>query len=248
MGCKARLSVAMFSFSSRNSAHLFARVLVAKLYSLRVLKCWSRNERIAPTLGSDMRVLNIDVRIIAVGFVFGTACLFGEFRERVHAGAEFKTRQAVPCAPSCNTLSECGPTILVAGEQPGDLKVAICGESFDTIEAFFREELFYREKLPGTANLHCGNVALAPRNDFGTFAVRFGPNLDSFKVYGWRKDSEKPEAKALTLEPGYPIAIQWMTTRILKVTYGPNLTKEYIIRFNDSNITPWTELLGPTSK
>jgi hypothetical protein len=130
----------------------------------------------------------------------------------------------------------------MAGGAPGDLKVHVVGPRYDTIEAFFKNELFYRETLAGAVNLHCGdNIFLAPANSYGTFAVRYGACGNSIKVYGWKRDQEKPEFRSVTFEAGQPVQIRWITTRILKVTYGSNFGKEYILRFNDSDV-PWTVL------
>ena len=138
-----------------------------------------------------------------------------------------------PCPPPCPPP----PTILTAGPSPENLQVHIVGDDFGTIEAYFKEEL-YRETLPGATNLQCNNsVLLAPISDFGTFAVRFGPYYDTFKVFGWRKtDTASPVwFGPITLEPGCPIAMQWVTPQILKVTYGPNCSKEFILKFTDGD-------------
>ncbi len=156
------------------------------------------------------------------------------------------SRRHQQCVSECCCSPVCGPAVLTAGDQPADLQVHIVGDRYDTIEAFFKTELFYRETLPATCNLHCGqNVVLAPGNPNGTFAVRYGKHADSFRIYGWKKDQEKPEIKELTLEAGHAVRLTWVTTRILKVHYGPCQAKEFIIRFNDSD-TPWTVLYpGP---
>lgn len=136
---------------------------------------------------------------------------------------------------SCS-CSSCCNSVFRAGEGSADLKVRVVGSAFDTIEAYFKDELYFRDTFPHSCNLHCGNhVAVAPKNDFGTFAVRFGKCGDSVRIYGWKKDAEKPEMQELTLEPGYPVRICWETSRILKVHYGPRQAKEYVIRFSDAD-------------
>jgi hypothetical protein len=146
------------------------------------------------------------------------------------------------CATSCCCPTVCAGTVFTAGNEPGDLKVHIVGSKYDTIEAYFKNELFYRETFAKTCSLQCGsNVALAPANAYGTFAVRFGTNHATVRVYGWKKDQEKPEIKELTLDPDHAVTMTWMTTRILKVAYGSCQSKEYILRFNDAD-NAWTEL------
>jgi hypothetical protein len=172
-------------------------------------------------------------------FIAGGALLavvfFLPLSTEVH-GAIFQRCQQRCCSPVC-----CNTTYMT-GDQPAALQVHVVGERYDTIEAYFRTDLFFRETLPNSSNLHCGsNVLLAPANLYGTFAIRFGEHLDSFRVYGWKKDQEKPQFMEMTLDPGHEVSLTWITTRILKVKYGPCWSKEYIVRFNDADKT-WTEL------
>jgi len=177
-------------------------------------------------------------RFIVVAICAGMAAHISADESR--AGGLLHAHRCTPqCQPVPPPVYMC-PTVLTAGNEPEDLKVYITGPRFDTIEAYFRHEL-WRDTLPGAINLHCYcNVVLASKNPFGTFAVRFGANHDTLRVYGWKTSNPQPEWRTLTLEPGYPIAMEWVTTRILKVKYGPQYEKECILRFNDSD-QPWTQ-------
>lgn len=153
------------------------------------------------------------------------------------AGHHYVYPQTAACVPAC------GPTELQAGDESDDLRVHIVGRSYDTIEAFFRNEMV-RDALPQSMNLHCfQSVLLAPKNPFGTFAVRYGPRGEFVKVYGWKKDEARPQTRALSLEPGYPVRMEWVTTRILKVRHGAYGHREVIVRFNDADVA-WTGLLS----
>ena len=148
-----------------------------------------------------------------------------------------------PCVIECVPCVPC-PTIYKAGSEGDDLQVHVVGKTFDTIEAYFREE-YYRETLPLT-NVHCGRVSLAPKNPYGTFVVQLGACGDSIKAYGWKKGQFKPTTtKIITPEKGTPLNLSWVTPRILKATYG--VDKSLIIRFNDSD-EGWSLLHsdGPT--
>jgi hypothetical protein len=130
-----------------------------------------------------------------------------------------------------------------------DLQVHVTGPKLDTLQIFFRDELKV-DVVDGSSNLHLGrSIVLAPVNPnsdkyYGTFAVRYGPHQDTFKVYGW-KTSVSPTAciihPPITLEPGSPVCLHWVTSRVLKVTYGLQQEKTYVIRFNDAQ-NPWTVL------
>jgi hypothetical protein len=148
-------------------------------------------------------------------------------------------RHSWNCCAAASCQPVCSNTGCAASNDPNGLKIHIVGLKHDTIEAFFKTDFYYRDILPGALNLHCGvNVALAPENVNGTFAVRFGPQLDSFHVYGWKADQEQPVQYSATLQAGYPVYMKWITPHILKVQYGPNYSKEFVIRFMDSD-QPW---------
>jgi hypothetical protein len=151
-------------------------------------------------------------------------------------------RRAVPvCAPPC---PECGPLLaFAAGANLENLQVHVVGHERNTLEIFFNNE-FYRDTITGAYELQTDEcLALAPENPFGTFAVRYGSARDTFKVYGWKKTATAPVVYGpITPEPGSFVCLHWVTPRILKVTYGPDKSKEHIVRFNDSD-NPWTVLL-----
>ena len=59
-----------------------------------------------------------------------------------------------------------------AGPDSGDLKIHVVGKHFNSIEVFFRSEIFYRETFPNTSYLQYGHrISIAPKNKLGTFAV-----------------------------------------------------------------------------
>ena len=127
-----------------------------------------------------------------------------------------------------------------AGTSPENLQVHIVGEAFDTLEVFYKENL-YRETLTGSANLHCNNsVLLAPLSDFGTFAVRLRPLPR--QLQGLRLATDGQEGTGLLRRVAsrgrLPDRDALDHPQILKVNYGPNGCKEFILKFNGGN-TCW---------
>lgn len=153
----------------------------------------------------------------------------------------------------CGTpVLQCCPNLVIpklksldVGEESEDLKLRIVGKQSATIEAYFREE-YFRHQFLETFDLGCNeDVVAAKKNELGTFAVRFGKNRDQFQVFGFRKNNyAKPQSTPIiVLEEGCPIRLEWITSRILKVYYGPAQQKEYVIRFNDlKSPQTWTGL------
>ena len=76
--------------------------------------------------------------------------------------------------------------------------------------------------------------------------MRYGPYHDTLRVYGWKKNNPRPEPRTLTFEPGCPIEMEWITTRIIKVKYGPHHEKQCILRFTDAD-KPWERLTRLTT-
>jgi len=145
---------------------------------------------------------------------------------------------------SCQCPACAQPRRCKAGDESGDLKIHIVGNRANTVEAFFKEE-YFRIDFPLTWDLGCGSdVKLAKKNTFGTFAVRFGMYRDRFQVFGWKEGKFQPEqTSVILLERGYPVTLEWVTSRILKVRYGRRLMKEYVLRFNDADAPAgWTGL------
>ena len=133
------------------------------------------------------------------------------------------------------------PTELETGPDSDDLKIHVIGPQFDTIEVYFKTEYFYTEKFPNTWYLQYGNrISLAKKNKFGTFAVLVGDG-SLVRAYGWKSSVQKPEALDIPVEKGYPVQMQWVTDRILKVRHGDCLSKSTIVRFNDVD-KAWTTL------
>lgn len=122
-----------------------------------------------------------------------------------------------------------------AGNGPDDLQIHIVGSKRDTIVVYFRNE-FFQHKFQDTQDLGCGtDVVLAPKNDFGTFAVIYGKKRDRCKVFGWKKDAAAPEAsKEIVLAPEASLSGNWVSTRIFKIKFGKSHDKVYILRFSDA--------------
>lgn len=80
-----------------------------------------------------------------------------------------------------------------------------------------------------------------PANEWGTFAVRYGPNQDTFKIYGWGSGDTPIMYGPYTLEPGYPVYFRWITSQILKVTCcsSNGLSKTLIVRFRSDAAGNW---------
>jgi hypothetical protein len=130
-----------------------------------------------------------------------------------------------PCPP---------PSVLAAGPEHADLKIHIVGDYGDTIEVFFRDDL-YRETFPVGSYLQYGRVILGPSSTHGTFAVCYGPSCDTLKVYGYRTAGTEPVVYGpVQLMPGWPVDPQWVTPTILKVRFGPQLSHELILKFTGS--------------
>jgi hypothetical protein len=151
---------------------------------------------------------------------------------------------AVVCPPPVCDVCEPPPgSVFRAGDEAANLQVHVVGTRFDTLEVYFSNQYFFRDKLNGAGDLRLDNsVILAPANPYGTFAVRYGPGQETFKVYGWKTNETSPVSFGpIAVDPGSPACLRWVTPRILKVTYGPEQSKTFILRFNDSD-KPWTVL------
>jgi len=154
----------------------------------------------------------------------------------------------------------CCTTVYTAGDESPDLQVHIRGSSHNVLEVFFNEQ-FERYPVPDGINLCThGKVLLAKKNDKGTFAIRFG--RAGFTAFGWKGDTlvpltlgrnefppsgldTQPHVVEISLDPTCPIHLEWITTRILRITHGPKLGQEYLVRF-DGDAKPWKLLYdGP---
>jgi len=98
------------------------------------------------------------------------------------------------------------------------------------------------------------------KNDRGTFAIGYG--CAGFAAFGWKGDKmvplnlgrneypptgmdPQPHVVQIDIDPACPIHIEWVTTRILRITHGPKLGSEYLVRF-DGDAKPWKLLYsGP---
>jgi hypothetical protein len=149
---------------------------------------------------------------------------------------------AVECPTPCDVCDPLPGSVFLAGSDLENLQVHVVGARRDKLEIYFRNE-FFPDTLDGATNLQLNNsVVLAPANPYGTFAVRYGPDQETFKVYGWKKNETAPVSYGpIAVDRGSPACLRWVTPRILKITYGPEQSKTFILRFNDSD-TPWTVL------
>lgn len=172
------------------------------------------------------------------------------------------------CVPNCcvpyipPSLGEAASgTVFRSGTDSEYLEVRVVGPDFGTLEIYLhsasqdRDE-FARDVLPGAQNLqYGGSVVLAPPNPYGTFAVRYGYNQDTFKVYGWKKGATAPvsypqkksladgaQGDPVTLVPGQPVQLEWVTPRILRASAG---AKSLILRFSSAD-DPWGNPLYKT--
>jgi len=151
-------------------------------------------------------------------------------------------------------------TVYLAGPESGDLQVRIVGRGSNMIEAYFGENLARYDVPDGIDLCRYGAVLVPQKNPFGTFAIRY--SNDRFTAFGWmgsdmlpltsgRNEYRMPGGQVhvvqIDLEPGVPIDVIWVTSRILKIVHGHHLDQEYIVRF-DGDSRPWKLLYaGPVS-
>lgn len=151
-------------------------------------------------------------------------------------------------------------TVYKAGEESKDLQVHLRGASYNVLEIFFNENVG-RYAIPNSLNICThGRVLMPQKNDRGTFAVQYG--WAGFTAFGWKGDQmvtlttgrneypptesdPNPHAVQIDIDPRYPIQVEWVTTRILRIVHGPNCGLEYLVRF-DGDAKPWKLLYtGP---
>lgn len=149
--------------------------------------------------------------------------------------------QAPPPVPTVPTY----PTVYRASDDPRDLQVHVVGPAFDKLEIYFHDEMA-TERFEGQVNLHAGGVLLAPASGLGTFALRYGAGCDTFKVYGWKKGKAVPDASPpLTLSPGCPVRLEWVTSKVLKATTSDASCPPLYLRFDDADV-PFQRFDEPT--
>jgi hypothetical protein len=172
--------------------------------------------------------------------------------DRSYAG--FRHHSSVCYCATCQTVYK-------AGDASSDLQVHIRGPNHNVLEVYFNENL-ERYQVPAKIDLcRYGKVLLAKRNDLGTFAVTYG--TAGFTAFGWKGNKiipltvgrneypptgadPNPHVVQIDIDPTYPICLEWVTNRILRITHGRQYLKEYIIRF-DGDSKPWKLLYsGPT--
>jgi hypothetical protein len=146
-----------------------------------------------------------------------------------------------PCEPPCGTVF-----------QVSNLQVRVTGKDFNQIEVYFTaseaEQNVKTDTFPNTRDLQFDDkIRLAPAGPAGTFAVRYGPHLDTFKVYSWQMQANDLNAFGpITPEPGHPVCLTFVTPRLLKVTFGPDHSKTKLYRCI-SNSNAWEDVTGTTA-
>jgi hypothetical protein len=147
------------------------------------------------------------------------------------------------------------PVTFRAGEGDDDLQVTIAGEQFDRLEAYFHQN-FQINQMIGEPNLHArGRVLLARASDNGTFGVWYGDCWDRFVAFGFKKQKTlvkitndprqvtSPDVGLVVTTPGYPIRVEWISSRLLRIAHGPQGCVTTVLRFDEASGT-WSSLDG----
>ena len=164
------------------------------------------------------------------------------------------------CRP--NVCCSCLPctTTYTAGSESADLHVQIRGTRHNVVEAFFNESA-QRYVVPNGVDLCAhGRVLIPSKNDRGTFAICYGSA--GFTAFGWKGEEivpltlgrneyppsgvdPGPHVVQIDIDSACPIHLEWVTTRVLRITHGRGLAQEYLLRF-DGDAKPWKLLYsGP---
>ena len=146
-----------------------------------------------------------------------------------------------PCQPPSGTVF-----------QVSNLQVRVTGKDFNEIEAYFTatepDQNVKTDTFPNSRDIQFNDhIILAPANPAGTFAVRYGPELDTFKLYSWQLQANDLNAFGpITLEPGHSVCLTFVTPRLLKATFGPDHSKTKLYRcIANSNV--WIDVTGTTA-
>lgn len=153
-------------------------------------------------------------------------------------------------------------TVYKTGDDSGDLQVHVRGPQHNMLEIFFHENL-ERYAIPNGIDLcRNGRVLVPAKNDLGTLAVQYGTT--GFTAFGWKGNAiipltvgrntypptgsdPDPHVVDIDLDPACPICLEWVSPRILRITHGPRLGLEYVVRF-DGDSKPWKVLYsGPVA-
>ncbi|WP_428305432.1 hypothetical protein [Lacipirellula sp.] len=189
----------------------------------------------------------------------GTAVLL-VFMATAFNSTPLLAERARQCCPTVYCWCQPCTTIYKAGNESSDLQVHIRGSRHDVVEAFFNESA-QRYSVPDGIDLCAnGRVLMPAKNDRGTFAICYG--TAGFTAFGWKGEDLFPltcgrnEYPASGTDPGphivqididsaCPIHLEWVTTRVLRITHGRGLAQEYLLRF-DGDAKPWKLLYkGP---
>lgn len=151
-------------------------------------------------------------------------------------------RGQVLCQQTCAMTYQ---TEYCAGDQPDDLQVHVTGKGFDTLEMYFRNEV-YRQQIPNGTNLHCNqNIILARKNPLGTFAVRYGERTDRIIAFAWFLEPDgKPTPKPISTGelrpfPDEPVSMRWVSDRVLKIVPSCDQDRSLILRFTNEGGKNW---------
>jgi hypothetical protein len=133
-------------------------------------------------------------------------------------------------------------TVFRAGPPGENLQIFVVGPTFNDLDIYFKaneqqQNVLLERKLDGASDLHLnGSLSLAPLNPAGTFAVRYGPDQSTFKLFAWKSQSTKITATvSVQLEPKHPVCFTWITSRMLSVAYGANFAKREIYRLDSQD-------------
>ena len=145
------------------------------------------------------------------------------------------------------------PTVFSVDSGEIELVVRVVGPQFADLEVYFKLAEPYqnvkKDTVQGGANLHLnGSLTLAPANPAGTFAVRYGQCHDMFRIYSWTKEASDLNVYGpCSPEPGYPVHLEFVAPRLLRVAYGKDgvKTKYYRCLPNSNNWTDAEATLNP---
>ncbi|WZO96092.1 hypothetical protein EP7_003072 [Isosphaeraceae bacterium EP7] len=132
-------------------------------------------------------------------------------------------------------------TSFEAGSDSNDLRLRISGPTYNTVEAYFRNNLARRDFRDASKLYRRGQIAIASKGPNGAFAVRHGSKQDTFTAVAFKTDKETPEVLTLTPKNGSPLLLEWVTPEVIRARYGESYLLSVSVRFFDSD-TGWKVL------
>jgi hypothetical protein len=173
------------------------------------------------------------------------------------------------CVPNC--VATCVQTSFRHGDADGGLRVDFSGEHHEVIEVFFHHN-FMRDSFKHHSELHCRAQVTFPEaiaEGYSSFALQYGDGLfrNRFAIYGIAKPVNDDILSKITNDPqelgkstphlrvfyvptddNYPVSIQWISTKLVKISHGLGQTKSMVLKFLPENMGDWVELDGAMSK